>query len=72
MNVHVDQARSDDLPRGIEDLLLTGRIRAVGGDTAVLHEEVRDPVHRLTGVDHAAILYQERGHGSSCALIGIR
>ena len=64
MNVHVDQARGDDLARGVEHLILTVRKGVVGGNTAVPHEEVHDPVHRLAGVDHAAALDQERGHRS--------
>ncbi len=60
VDVHVDQPGGDDLPRGVDDQLAAGGHGIVGGDMAVLHEQICDAIQPLAGIDHAAAFDQDR------------
>ena len=59
LGVDVDQAGRDNPASGVDHLEVPVRRRVVGSDAAVLNQQVRHPVKRLTRIDHAAVLHQD-------------
>ena len=66
VDVHVDQARRDDLAGGVENPLAAGRQRIVRGDPAAFHEQAANAVQRLAGIDQPAVLNEDALRAGPC------
>ena len=62
LDVQIDQARRDDLAGGRNHAFVAGRSRVVGGDAAVVDQQVRDAIELLAGINHSAVFDQDARH----------